>query len=93
MTDYPQFLVTTQGYPGYWGRGATVEQAVRNAKYIKPGTPVRVFACVPDAYVDAMGNCYGIHLASHQVGRMGTRGRITKLRPVTEEDTDARLAT
>jgi hypothetical protein len=51
-----KFLVMTHGWPGHWGRGNTVLEAVRNGKWFKTKEEVTVFISNdPQVYVDEMG--------------------------------------
>lgn len=54
---FPSFIVSTV-FPAYWGKGTTVSDALRDAKFIRPGDHVRVFRCWPDAYIGDDGNLH-----------------------------------
>ena len=79
---FTHYLIMTTSYPGYWGRGETLADAIKAARYIKPGAEVQVFRCVADADVDGMGRVYGVDLSTHQVGKARARGKVT-LAPCT----------
>lgn len=50
--DLTHVLVRTRSGVGYWGRGATVEEAVKNSVWIGSQTPVYVMHVDKDASCD-----------------------------------------
>lgn len=51
-------IVMSDGWPGYWGLGKTITEAVKNAQWLETGDKVIVVACEADAYVDDYGTLY-----------------------------------
>jgi hypothetical protein len=45
---------------GYWGRGATAEEAIKNARFLEAGDKVIKGDCSPTARVDEVGHVYGL---------------------------------
>ena len=45
---------------GYWGRGSSIEAAIKAAKWLRPGDKVFVAECLPNARVDDEGHVYGL---------------------------------
>lgn len=60
MSDEQDYMLVMTTRPGYWGRGSTVAEAIKNAKWINGGDQVRVIRCTPEAYVDELGWVFGI---------------------------------
>jgi len=58
---------------GYWGKGKTIDEAIKNAKYINSKNIVRVIKCDADATIDEMG---GINYYSRCVLGIGTVRKI-----------------
>lgn len=50
------FIVRTSSYPGYWGKGKSIEEAIKNAMWIAPGAKVHLIKCDAKAYIDEMGD-------------------------------------
>ncbi len=48
-------VLVMSAFPGHWGRGKTLHEAVNAAKWIDAGTEVVVLLCDGDACVNAMG--------------------------------------
>lgn len=40
---------------GYWGRGETFHEAVKNARWLNKGDKVFTAACHPETYINDMG--------------------------------------
>lgn len=82
----PYVLIREATFPGSWGRGATVEEAIRNLRKngARPG-PVYACAVSPDGTVDVMGDLYakarGV-LYRATLARTGyTLAHLTEYRP------------
>lgn len=70
---YPQFLVATQSYPGYWGRGDSLEEAVKAAQWIKSTDTVTLVRCTREASVSFCGQyMYGVDMTSAFTGTLRT---------------------
>lgn len=69
-------FVMTDGFPGYWGRGWSIQTALRNAKWITRPAEVLVFLCNDDT------GCHEISGGVH--GKHGTvyAGKVTADRDV-----------
>ena len=50
------FIVREARFPGSWGRGKTIEEAIKNAQWIPPGSKVHLIKCDAKAYIDEMGD-------------------------------------
>lgn len=48
-------LVMTVAFPGYWGKGKTLSEAIENAKWISAGDRIRVIRVDEAARVDELG--------------------------------------
>ena len=57
----PYVLVREARFPGSWGRGASLSDAIRNARAngARPG-PVYVCTVSQDGHVDGMGDLYAV---------------------------------
>lgn len=44
--ERPHVIVFSAKFPGYWGRGASIEEAIKNAQWLASGD--KVFACACD---------------------------------------------
>ena len=63
--------------PGYWGKGKTMGEAIKNAEWINGGDEVVVIICGEEAYVDEMGGiCYDGEVGYYTVGK----GTVNKQR-------------
>jgi hypothetical protein len=78
------FIVMSMA-PGYWGRGDTIRDAIRKAKYLTRGTPVRVIKVDAEAYVDELGMlCYHARKVIG-IGHISYDGKgVARLRPETQ---------
>jgi hypothetical protein len=51
-----KFLLFTNTWPGHWGKADTISEALKNAKWINPGTEVTVLVTDDNAFVNEMGH-------------------------------------
>lgn len=56
MIELTHYIVRTTRYPGYRGKGATIEEAIKNAEWIQEGDKVHLIRCDAKAYIDDMGS-------------------------------------
>lgn len=49
------FMVRTAGWPGYWGRGPTLQRAVEAGKWFRKGDRVHLIMVDKGAYIDDFG--------------------------------------
>lgn len=54
MVALTHYIVRTV-QPGYWGKGVTIREAIKNAEYIEAGDAVHLIRCDEKAYIDALG--------------------------------------
>lgn len=79
MSKLDQYLLHTTTYPGYWGRGPTIEAALKNAEWVQTGAEVAVYRCDESAHVDSLGRIHG------EIEEIGA-GTVTLQRTVELED-------
>ena len=67
-TEVPMdhYIVMSANFPGYWGRGKTIDAAVRAAMWFNRGDQVRVYRCDAEARVNELGGL--IYKAHSPVG-------------------------
>lgn len=65
--------------PGYWGKGKTIADAIKNAKYLREGTRVRIIACDENAKITDMGGLEYDNRYIIGIGNLSRGNRITHL--------------
>lgn len=50
------YLLRSVEWPGYWGRGKTIDEAARNAKWFRIGERVHIVRADAKAFFDDFGN-------------------------------------
>lgn len=50
------FLVRSTSWPGYWGRGPSIDAAVKAAQWMNPGDKVHLIQVDANAYCDDFGD-------------------------------------
>lgn len=71
------FLVRSDSWPRYWGKGETVAEAIKAARYIQPGTPVVVYRCDSEAWMDEMVTMHFFNRIELYRGDYKRGGKIT----------------
>jgi len=73
------YIVMTMGWPGYWGRGKTVPEAIKAARYLTEGRRVRIIACDADSLITEMGELQYNHRHVIGSGKLSRGGKIVDL--------------
>lgn len=76
-------VMTTR--PGYWGKGKSIEEAIKNAKWLSTGEKVRVIEVDAEAYIDSVSG--GLFFNNRKVLGVGLvradRKGVRNLKPET----------
>lgn len=56
QTDEEQdHIIVMTTSPGYWGKGKSITEAIKNSEWINGGDKVMVLTCGEEAYINEMG--------------------------------------
>lgn len=58
QTPQDHYIVMSRVHPGYWGKAKTLQEAVKNAEWLREGDDVVVVPCESDSHVDDFGTLY-----------------------------------
>lgn len=72
MAELTHYIVRSAGFPLYWGKGETIEAAIKDAVWIAPGDTVHLIHCDAKAYIDDTGS-----LMYNARDRLGT-GKVAR---------------
>lgn len=54
--DLSHYMVRSASWPGYWGRGPSIDAAVKAAQWMNRGDKVHLIRTDPKAYCDDFGD-------------------------------------
>lgn len=56
MSEFTHVLVSGRGY---WGRGASIGEAINNSQWLRLGDKAFWYPCTPTTSIDEFGRIYG----------------------------------
>ena len=83
MIKLDTYLVSSTSFMGYWGKGATVQEAIQKAKWFKAGEDVLVYRVSAEAAVNPFGGVCGDSLLV-ATAKVTARGGLSNVKLAEE---------